>query len=285
MTVEEGQAVREGALLGEIDAKALSDMRLSAASAVRSAENQLAVAKRELERTEQLVAAGAVAQRDLDVGRNTVTQADAQLADARSRLVSAEKQLGDAMIHSPMTGIISKRSVNRGDVVSPGTELFTVIDPSSMRLEASVPSESLSDLRVGATVDFSVRGYEKRFQGVIERIAPQVDPTTRQVPIYVTIPNSEGRLVAGLFAEGRVVKQSAEGLVVPINAVNVTGPEPWVLRVTGGKTERVDVSIGLRDPRTEQLQIVSGLNEGDTLLRGAAQGITPGTPVQVGARQ
>lgn len=285
MTVEEGQAVREGALLGEIDAKALSDMRLSAASAVRSAENQLSVANRELERTEQLVAAGAVAQRDLDVARNTVTQADAQLADARSRLVNAEKQLGDAKIHSPITGIISKRSVNRGDVVSPGTELFTVIDPSSMRLEASVPSESLSDLRVGATVDFSVRGYEKRFQGVIERIAPQVDPTTRQVPIYVTIPNGEGRLVAGLFAEGRVVKQSAEGLVVPSNAVNLTGPEPWVLRVTGGKTERVMVSIGLRDPRTEQLQIVSGLNEGDTLLRGAAQGITPGTPVQVTARR
>jgi len=285
MTVEEGQVVREGALLGEIDAKALSDVRLSAASAVRSAENQLAVANRELERTEQLVAAGAVAQRDLDVARNTVTQAEAQLADARSRLVNAEKQLGDAMIRAPITGIVSKRAVSRGDVVSPGTELFTVIDPSSMRLEASVPSDSLSDLRVGASVNFTVRGYDKRFRGVIERIAPQVDPATRQVPIYVAIPNVEGRLVAGLFAEGRVVKQSADGLVVPINTVNTTGPEPWVLRVTDGKAERVKVAVGLRDPRTEQLQIVSGLNEGDTLLRGAAQGITPGTPVQIAVRQ
>ena len=284
MAVEEGQAVREGALLGEIDAKALSDMRLSAASAVRSAENQLAVANRELERTDQLVAAGAVAQRDLDVARNTVTQAEAQVADARSRLVNAEKQLGDAMIRSPITGIVSKRAVNRGDVVSPGTELFTVIDPSSMRLEASVPSDSLSELRVGASVDFTVRGYDKRFRGVIERIAPQVDPATRQVPIYVAIPNVGGTLVAGLFAEGRVVKQSAEGLVVPINAVNIAGPEPWVLRVTDGKTERVQVAVGLRDPRTERVQIVSGVSEGDALLRGAAQGITPGTPVQIAAR-
>jgi membrane fusion protein (multidrug efflux system) len=151
-----------------------------------------------------------------------------------------------------------------------------------MRLDASVPSESLSELRVGATVDFNVRGYDQRFRGQIQRISPQADPTTRQVPIYVSIPNEGGRLVAGLFAEGRVVSQSAEGLVVPTNAVNTTDKMPWVLRVTDGKTERVTVALGLRDSRTERVQVISGLNEGDMLLRGAAQGITPGTPVQVG---
>ena len=85
--------------------------------------------------------------------------------------------------------------------------MFRIIDPSSMRLEASVPSEDLSILRVGANVDFTVRGYDRSFTGRIERIAPQADPTTRQVPIYVAIPNPGGRLVAGLFAEGRVVSQ------------------------------------------------------------------------------
>ena len=112
-------------------------------------------------------------------------------------------------------------------------------------------------------------------------ISPKPDPVTSQVPIYVTIPNVGGRLVAGLFAEGRVVSQSADGLVVPNNAVNTTGPMPWVLRVNGGKTERVEVRLGLQDPRTERVLVVSGLNEGDMLLRGAAQGITPGTNVDV----
>ena len=179
----------------------------------------------------------------------------------------------------PFQGIVSKRTVNAGDVVSPGTELFTIIDPSSMRLEASVPSEDLRALRVGATVEFTVRGYDTPFQGRIERIAPQADATTRQVPIYVAIPNVGGRLVAGLFAEGRVVSQSASGIVVPVNAVNTTdASKPWVLRVTDGKTERVNVTLGLRDPRTERVQVASGLNEGDVLLRGASQGITPGYP-------
>jgi membrane fusion protein (multidrug efflux system) len=282
VTVEEGQPVQRGALLGRIETRTLDESRQSASSAVRSAENQLVVARREAERTEQLVSAGALAARDLDVVRSNVTAAEAQLADAKSRLASAERVLGDAVLRAPLTGIVSNRAVNTGDVVSVGTELFTIIDPSSMRLEASVPSDDLSQLRVGAMVQFQVRGYDQTFEGRIERIAPQADAITRQVPIYVSIPNVGGRLVAGLFAEGRVVSETATGLVVPTSAVNTTDAMPWALRVVEGKTERVTVSLGLRDSRMERVQVASGLNEGDTLLRGAAQGITPGTPVQIG---
>jgi RND family efflux transporter MFP subunit len=282
--VEEGQRIARGALLGRIETRTLDDARQSAASAVRNAENQLGVAQREVERTEKLVNAGAIASRDLDLVKSNVTAVEAQLADAKSRLASAERQLGDAVIRAPIGGIVSMKSVNVGDVVSPGTELFTVIDPSSMRLEAAIPSEDLSELRIGAPVEFTVRGYDQTFAGRIERIAPQADPTTRQVPIFVTIPNSGGRLVAGLFAEGRVVAQSAKGLTVPVNAVNTTTQTPWVLRVNDGKTEKVNVTLGLRDPRTERVLVSSGLGDKDTLLRGAAQGIAPGTSVQLSGR-
>ena len=282
--VEEAQAVMRGALLGRIETRTLDDSRQSASSAVRNAESQLAVARREVERTEQLVKAGAIAARDLDLAQANVTAVEAQLADAKSRLASAERQLGDAVIRAPIGGIVSKKAVNVGDVVSPGTELFTVIDPSSMRLEASVPSEDLSQLRPGATVEFTVRGYDQTFTGRIERVAPQADSTTRQVPIFVAIPNVGGRLVAGLFGEGRVVAQSASGLTVPLNAVNTSSETPWVLRVTDGKTERVNVTLGLRDPRTERVLVASGLRDSDVLLRGASQGITPGTAVQLSGR-
>jgi RND family efflux transporter MFP subunit len=281
VTVEEGQAVRRGALLGRIDARTLDETRDSAAVAVKSAEDRLYQVRREAERTEQLVSAGALATREREMASSSVTAAEAQLADARSRLASAERDLGDAIISAPLTGVVSERAVNVGDVVSPGTALFTIIDPSSMRLEASVPSDALQALRVGATVQFQVRGYDQAFEGRIERIAPQADRTTRQVPIYVAIPNTGGCLVAGLFAEGRVVSDSATGLIVPEHAVNMAGGMPWVLRVTDGRAEKVPVTLGLRDPRTERVEIASGVGEHDILLRGAAQGITPGTPVQV----
>lgn len=283
VAAEEGQTVRRGALLGRIETASLDDARRSAASMVKSMESQLDVARREADRTAQLVAAGALAARDLEVARSNVTAAEAQLADARSRLVTATKQLGDAVLRAPFTGIVADRSVNTGDVVTPGTALFTIIDPSSMRLEASVPSEELASLKVGAPVQFNVRGYEQPFEGRIDRISPQADATTRQVPIFVSVPNTGGRLVAGLFAEGRVITATSVGFIVPANAVNTAQDAAWVLRAAGGRTEKVTVTLGLRDPRTERVQLVSGVNEGDTLLRGAAQGITPGTAVTVGA--
>ena len=281
VTVDEGRPVRKGMLLGRIEARSLADTRQSTLSAVRSAENQLAVARREAERTEQLVKAGALAQRDLDTAFSNVSAAEAQVADARARLASAEADLADAVIRSPIDGVVARRAVNAGDVVSPGTELFTIMDPSALRLHAAVPSDDLRVLRVGAPVQFQVRGYDEPLEGRIDRIAPQADAVTRQVPIYVTIPNVGGQLVAGLFAEGRVIAESAEGLVVPMSAVNTRGPKPWVVRVTNGQAEKLDVELGLVDPRTERLQIASGVNEGDMLLRGSAQGITPGTPVSV----
>jgi membrane fusion protein (multidrug efflux system) len=283
VVVEEGQPVRKGALLGRIEATTLDDTRRSAESAVRNAESQLSVARREAERTKQLVAAGALAARDAEIAAASVTTAEAAVDDARARLVTASKQLGNAVLRSPINGVVGDRAVNQGDVVSVGTALFTIIDPSSMRLEASVPSEDIAALKVGAAVQFNVRGYDQPFEGRIDRISPQADPTTRQVPIFVSVPNTGGRLVAGLFAEGRVVLEAAEGLVVPLNAVNTTEAAPWVMRVTNGTTEKVQVTLGLRDPRTERVHVVSGLKEGDVLLRGAAQGITPGTPVNAGS--
>lgn len=282
VAVEAAQVVSQGALLARIETRTLEDAKQSAVSALRSAEHQLEVARREVDRTERLVEAGALAARELDLARNTVTTVEAAVADARSRLAIADRTLGDTVLRAPFSGIVSSRTVNTGDIVTTGSELFRIIDPSSMRLEASVPSEDLSALSTGATVEFTVRGYDRPFSGRIERIAPAADPRTRQVPIFVAIPNPGSRLLAGLFAEGRVVSATASGLVVPLNAVNTSDAAPWVLRIgQGGATERVQVALGLRDPRSERVQIAAGLNEKDVLLRGAAQGISPGTPVTV----
>lgn len=283
VSVDEGQSVRRGAVIARIDTATLDDTRRSVESAVRATQNQLAVARREAARTEQLVAAGALAARDLEIARSNVTAAEAQVADAESRLMAAQKQLGDAIVRAPIDGVVSDRSVNTGDIVTAGTALFTVIDPSSMRLEASAPSEQLGQLRIGTSVMFTVRGYDQAFEGRIERISPAADPTTRQVPMFISVPNTGGRLVSGLYAEGRVMLESAAGLVVDAGAVDESGEGAWVMRVRDGRTERVEVGIGVRDPRTERLQLVSGVSEGDILLRGSAQRIAPGTAVNVGA--
>jgi membrane fusion protein (multidrug efflux system) len=135
---------------------------------------------------------------------------------------------------------------------------------------------------VGSPVVFTVSGYPGReFVGHIVRVNPTADPTTRQVRIYVSIPNAGRTLVGGLFANGRISTASRTGLVVPTTAVDVRGTAPYAVRVKGGKAEKVQVQVGLTDKSSETIEVLSGLQAGDTLLLGAAQGITPGTPVKV----
>ena len=280
--VDNGQPVQKGQLLARIDDTAIRDQWLSARSMVTAAENAAAVARREEERTQRLAEAGAVAERDLDAARQARITATAQLEDARARLSQAQRQLENTQIRAPFAGLVSERAASAGDVVQPGSEMFTIVDPSSMRLEASVPSDALTALRIGDPVEFKVNAYPDRtFTGRVERINPTADPATRQVRIYVAIPNVGGRLVAGLFAEGRVATDSREALIVPENAVDVRSVRPFALRVKNGRAERVEVEVGLEDEAGERLEIRSGLSAGDTVLLGAALGVTPGSQVRV----
>ena len=279
---ERGERVRNGALLARIDDRAIRDTYLSTRAAVRTAESAAAQAQRDLERTQSLVKAGAVAQQAEEQQRIAAQNAESALADARARLASAEKQLRATEVRSPDAGVVSERSVQAGDVVQPGAALFTVVDPSRMKLEAAVPAQQLSDVQIGAPVEFTVTGYADRmFTGRVDRVSPMADPTTGQVEITVALPNTTGELVGGLFAQGRVASRTRNGVIVPASAVDVRGLRPVVRVLAQGTVARKEVELGLRDEATDRVEVTSGVAAGDTLLLGAAQGIAPGTPVRV----
>jgi RND family efflux transporter MFP subunit len=281
---DQGQRVGAGQLLAQIDASGLQDAFLSARSGVTSAANSADVASRELARSQKLFAAGAIAERDLEQSRRASIAANAGLADAKARLANAQRQLNNTRVVSLISGVVSERQISAGDVVQPGAATFTVVDPSSMRLEASIPADQLSSIHVGLPVMFTVSGYEGRnFTGRVTRVNPTADPSTRQVRIIASIPNSNGQLGGGLCANGRLASQTINGLTAPVSAIDLRSNQPAVMRVRQGKVERVPVQLGIRDEGAERVEIKSGVQAGDTLLLGAAQGISAGTVVKVSA--
>ena len=279
---EAGQSVGRGAVLARLDDTAIRDAYESSRSALTSAELSAQIAGRELERARTLVEAGAVAERDVETARLSQTAAQAQLAEARSRLASAEKQLQRTIIRAPFAGVVSERPVSLGDVVQSGTAMFTIVDPASLKFEGTVPAEALIGLKVGTPVSFTVAGVGA-MEGRVTRINPAADPTTRQVRLTVGVPNAGGRLLAGLFAEGRVATSTRSGVVVPSGAVDRRGIRPFVVRIKAGRVERVEVVLGLIDEALEQMEVQSGLASGDTLLVGGARGLSPGTLVRIGS--
>jgi len=279
---EQGQHVTVGTELAEIDAAGLRDAFLSARSALSSAQTVADYAARQAERYDTLFKAGAVSDRDRETVVQQNGQAQAALTDARARLVAAEKQLAYTVVRAPFAGVVAERDISAGDVVQPGTMLYTVVDPSQLQLQAEVPAEQIAAVHVGQPVTFSLNGYgDRMFRGTVLRISPLADPSTRQVQVYATLPNPDNALVAGLFASGRVVTDSASGLLVPTEAIDTRNLRPAVERIHRGRVEHLDVQLGMRDAQANRVQIIAGVSVGDTLLRGAAQALNPGTTVRI----
>ena len=281
--VEQGERVNEGTVLGRIDDASVRDAALSARSAVAQATMAAEQATREWQRAKTLVAAGAIAERDVESADRANLGAQAQLADAKARLSSAEKMLRNTIIKAPFAGVVAERAVSPGDIVSPGSPMFTVIDPKSLRVAASVPASALEDVRVGSPVVFTVNGSDRVLEGRVLRVSPVVDPQTKQVLLLASVPSSAGGWVAGLFVEGRVASQKRVGVLLPENAIDQTGIAPTVMRLKGGKVEKVDVQLGVRDDALAALEVTTGIASGDTVLLGAARGISVGTMITVSA--
>jgi membrane fusion protein, multidrug efflux system len=281
LDVDRGVSVASGHVVAKIASRDLEMSFASTQAAVKSAETSLTVARSEQARTQKLVKGGAVAASEQEKADNAVSLAEAQLAAAKAHLQSVWQQLDDTSVKAPFSGVVSARPASLGDVVAPGTEILTIIDPSSMRLEAQVPSDVLSQIKRGAKVPFTIRGVPGTFEGTVDRLDSAADPVTRQVAVFVRVPNTGGHLIAGLFAEGRIVTSTHEGVIVPASAVNETGVAPYVTRIKNGVAEHVDVKLGTRQSSTEEIEVLQGVSAGDLLIVGSAMTVASGTAVAV----
>jgi membrane fusion protein (multidrug efflux system) len=279
---ELGDRVREGTLLARIETAALGSSAAGAKAAVAAAQAQLDVARKEAAEDERLLQSGAITRQAADAGRSRVAAQTAAVAQAKAQYAAAGELLGDTVIQAPIDGVVAKRSVKIGDVVAPGAPLYELIDPSSLRLAAQVPSERVAAIRTGMEVRFVVRGYgDKTFVGTIARISPAADPATRQLPILVDIPNAAGEVRAGLFAQGRLDTETADGVIVPSSAIDESGDRPMVAKIVGDKVQLVPVELGLRDALTDRVIVKKGLAPGDRVILRAVAAPSTGTTIQV----
>lgn len=279
--VELGDSVKRGQVVARIETAGLGEGYVSAKTGEAAAEQALELASINLQRTQTLVASGSVPRANLEVDENALKAAEARLAEARAQESSAQHRLDAAVVRAPLTGVVSAKAVHRGDVVAPGSPLLTIIDPSSMRLEASIASEHLTQVKPGVAVEFAVRALPNRtFVGAIERVAPAADPATRRIKLLVSIPNVEGTLLTGLYAEGRVTAEKRTALAVPEEAVAREGQHARLMVIRGGRAEQVGVELGMHDEQSGFIELRSGVKVGERVIVGAARSVKPGTKIR-----
>ncbi len=268
--VKEGQAVREGQVLARFRTSAVEP-------AARSAEAVRRKAASDYDRMQSLFKEGAVSQQDVETAEVTLREAEANEAQAK-------KRLDETTVRAPINGVISQRAVDGGNRVKDGDLLFQLVNTAELEFEATVPSEYVGAVRPGAPVTLAVTGVSSgALGGRVARINATVDEATRQVKVYVTVPNREGRLVGGLFASGRIVLHQVKGAVaVPRTAVRTDADgKSYVLVVDGGHVARRDVTTGAADEQSSLVEISAGLAGGEVVIIGPAAGLEPGLAVTI----
>jgi RND family efflux transporter MFP subunit len=253
LNAEEGHRVRQGDVLAEIDARELEAQSRSAEAALRFAQSTL-------ERSEQLFKQQIITTAELERDRASHEAAKATSEQLKTRL-------GYAHVVAPISGMITEKRVEAGDIVSSQTRLFTVADVGTLVTRIQVSELEVSTLRPGDVVPLTVDALAgQRVEGRIRRIFPSADSATRLVPVEVALSGSQ---LAGL-RPGYTVRATLsldkrdDALLVPSRAVSGPAGARAVYVVKGGQIERRAVRVG--SDMAGQSEIFEGVGEGDSVI-------------------
>lgn len=265
----DGERVRQGQVLVQLDDAA-------ARADVAAAQATLTESESQYNRSRELLSTQALSKSQFD-------QLEATLKANRARLQAAQARLEDTVIRAPFSGRVGLRRVSVGTLISPGDVITTLDDTSVIKLDFAVPENFVSTLREGLSVRATAPAFPGRtFTGKVASIDSRVDINTRSVTVRALLTNEDGALKPGMFLNVDLAKDEREAVVIPEEALTPEAEKQYVFVVTDGKAVRREVRIGGRRPGS--VEILDGLNVGDSVVVEGTQKIRNGSPVQANER-
>lgn len=274
--VRPGDTVAEGAVLAQIDREQLELQLKQQRANANATRAQLQSSEQQLERTEQLAIQGNASPSALDQARSATAALVAQVDALDSAVATAELALENATVKSPLSGIISSRSVEPGQTIQAGTALFTIVNLDQMEFEAAASANSSAQVTSGQNATVSVTGLGgQEFPGVVSRVNPVAVSGTRTVPIYIDLDNEGGVLRGGMFATGFItVVEQDNALAIAASALRDDAEGSYVLKLEGETLVRQPVDIVREWNRGSQIE-VTGLTEGDVIVSAPLADLQP----------
>ncbi|HEY9741765.1 MAG TPA: efflux RND transporter periplasmic adaptor subunit [Coleofasciculaceae cyanobacterium] len=237
-------------------------------------EEQLAAAVREAEQQLQQLRAGS--------RQEVITQAEAQLAQAKGQQQAITAQLKDTRVVAPASGQVAERKARVGDVTSASQPLFRIIDKGRLELLLKLPETQLPQISLGQSVKITSNNDSKlSLEGKVREIDPVVDEQSRQATVKVDMPATES-LKPGMFLRAAITTSSASGLTIPAKAVLPQADGSAIAyRLQGNGTVKAQpVQVGEIMPG-ERVEIKSGLSPGDRIVVKGAAYLKDGDKVEV----
>ncbi len=278
--VREGEAVTKGQVVAEIDTADLRS-RLEAAQADQDERrSRLSIAAQNRDTNQALLKQDFISKNAFDQTQSAFqgSEAAVQWSDAQVKL--ARKAIADAVVRAPISGRVARRMVNAGERIVPDAAIISVVDLSRLELEATLPTSDVPLIAVGQAVHFRVGGFEGRsFEGRVERINPMAEAGSRAIKLFVAVPNGDGSLRGGMFAEGVVtLSQSPAVPVIPVGAIFEEAGQSYVFAIEAGKLAKRALVIGQRNEAAGLAEVKAGVETGVPVVRVRMNGLKAGLP-------
>lgn len=265
---EEGKTVTEGQILFELDKDRQE-------ASLEDARARLRLAELEFVRNQNLRENETIPQRSLDEA-----VANYEIAQAAVRV--AEEQLDDSVIKAPITGSVTERLVSMGQFVTRGTKLISLVQTKPLEVKFNVPERYVAGLTEGQTITINTAAYpDMTFEGPVVFVSPELDTQSRTLLMKAEIPNGEGSLKPGMYANLELIfGEDKSGLTIPESAIQLSGE---VARVVVMNEEDLaefrEVTVGkILEGRAE---IVEGLSEGERVVVEGFQKMGPGSKIRI----
>lgn len=275
LELAEKQLTRLGRLLESGDVPRVQFDQAKAARDQAAGQFQAA-----LNAANQRYAAISSAQAGVNTAQSAVRTAQSAVEAARTQEASARKAISDAVVYAPFSGFVAERNADLGEFASTNQKIATIVRTSVLRLRIDVPEQSIGKVQVGQGISLQVSAYpDRNFSGVVTRILPNVNATSRTLTVEADVENSQGLLKPGQFATVRIVQsKSNPAVMVPVSALKTQGDTNHVFVIKDGRAEDRIVQIGQLE--NDYIEIKQGVAENEVVATSNVNQLYDGVTVR-----
>ncbi|HLO68969.1 MAG TPA: efflux RND transporter periplasmic adaptor subunit [Holophaga sp.] len=278
VAVQEGDRVAAGSLLSAQDEDDLLLAVQAAEAQLAQAQAQMEQAKRDNDRAQSLLEKRSVTKQSAQLAETQFNAATAVVRAAESNLGLAKSRLKKSRITSPFAGEVAQRVIQPGEMLNPGQTAFTVVDNRKLEIVADLPSETVALIKTGMKATFRVPGFEAPFQATLTQVSGSVMQDGRTLRVRLEVPNSDGRLKSGLFAEGEILADGEyQRPALPSSILTTVGRDADVYVNENGVARRRRITVGQDQGGWRS---VDGINAGVQVVAQGRDLVAEGTRIQ-----
>jgi membrane fusion protein, multidrug efflux system len=282
--VREGESVTAGQILVRMDTSEFQARVDQAKGNLHAMRAQLDIATKNRDNNRALLDKGFISRAAFDNTASQFAAAQANVESAQGALDIVQKLLNDSVVRAPISGLIAVRNVQPGEKVSTDYKLLDIVNLKKMECEALVPTSDISKIKIGQSVLLHIEGLAEEFIGNVTRINPATQAGSRSIAIYIQVANPQDMLKVGMFVDAQLVlRTKANVIAIPQTAVHKESSGAYVYALENNLIVRKNITLGQegRSGEVALIEITSGLNAEDQIVKTDMGNLRPGTPVRM----